>query len=247
MPDHATSRRGLRDNRPALLWLLGTLFLLGTLCIMGGCTMLLVDPYRPFNPFPPPTLPPTVALPATPTLPPYPTLPPTWTPTATDTPTVTPTGTATATLPPTVTPTLAGGVSQPAETPLPRFVLQPGNPAYQSSEAFHPEAECRWLSVVGQVLEANGAPVTIDTPLFVLVRGLLAGQPVDRLAGVGAAAYIGPTGYEVKLADAPVASSQAVFVQLVDINGYALSDPFFFDTYDDCQHNVVIMNFVRQR
>ncbi|NPA31033.1 MAG: hypothetical protein GXO37_03435 [Chloroflexi bacterium] len=261
MADRSSSRSSRRSNTSALLWLLGILFLLGALCTLGGCTVLLLNPYAGFNPFPPPTLPPTLELPPTETPPPYPTLPPTWTPTVTMTftplPTATPTPLPTATLPPTVTPTLpptatlaasaTPGGSGPTPTPLPFFALQPGNPAYQSSQVFHPDAGCNWLSVGGQVLEANGAPAPTDPPMFVVVRGLLAGQPVDQLALVGQATHFGPAGYEAKLGDAPVASSQAVYVQLVDINGYALSDPFFFDTYDDCQRNVVIMNFVRQR
>ncbi len=257
MAKRSSSRSARRDNKHALFWILGVLFLLGTLCTMGGCTVLLLNPYAAINPLPPPTLPPTVMLPPTPTPPPYPTLPPTWTPTATDTPTVTPTftptQTPTATIPPTVTPTplpataSATVAAGPTATPLPFFVLQAGNPAYQSSQVFHPEAGCNWLSVGGQVLEADGAPVATDPPLFVLVRGLLNGQPIDQLAVVGLAPQFGPAGYEAQLASSAVASSQAVFVQLLDINGYALSDPYFFDTYDDCQRNVVIMNFVRQR
>ncbi len=249
-------RRSPGDKR-ALLWLLGTLFLVGTLCTVGGCTALLFNPYLPFNPLPPPTLPPTLAPPPSPTLPPYPTLPPTWTPTATNTPTVTPTftptQTPTATMPPTVTPTLAvsatpttAGTPVPTPTPLPRFVLQPGNPAYQSSQVFHPEAGCNWLSVGGQVLEADGAPIAPDPPVFVLARGLLNGQPIQELGVVGLASQFGPAGYEIPLGQTAVASSQAVYVQLVDANGYALSEPYFFDTYADCERNVVIMNFVRQ-
>ncbi len=250
-----TRRRGAgRENKTALFWLFGALFLVGTLCTVGGCTVLMVNPYAGFNPFPPPTLPPTIEIPPTPT---PPLLPPTWTPTATNTPTATatftPTHTPTATIPPTVTPTLLPGTTPtvvatapgPTATPLPRFGAQAGTPAYQSSRVFHPEAGCNWLSVGGQVLEADGAPVAADPPLFVLVRGLLNGQPVDQLALVGMAAQFGPAGFEVQLAAQPVDSSQAVYAQLVDINGYALSDPIFFDTHADCDRNVVVLNFVR--
>ncbi len=243
------------DQRAALFWLLGTLFLLATLLTVGGCTWVFLNPYVAWNPFPPPTLPPTVSLPPTATPLPYPTLPPTWTPTATKTPTVTPTlpptATATATMPPTVTPTGLPTLATPVNTPgptatRPLFVVQPGTPAYQSSRVFHPDANCQWLSVGGQVLEADGAPVATDPPLVVLVRGLLDGQPIDLLAPVGLAPIFGPAGYEAQLGTQPVASNEAVYVQLLDMQGHALSEPVFFPTYDDCERNVVIINFIRQ-
>ncbi len=235
------ARRSARSSQSAALWFFGVLFLLGTLATMGGCTLLYVNPYLPINPFPPPQLPPQLTLPPTPTPLPIATLPPTWTPTATATATYTPTFTPspTATPTPLVSPT-------PSATPTPwwRYELQPGTPFYVSSKMFHPEAGCQWLGVAGQIFDAQGAPLGPNSGLYVLVRGKLDGQPVEALGIPGLAPWYGPGGYEIKLADKPIASGGTLYIQLVDSQGYPLSNAYYFNTQDDCNANIVLINFV---
>jgi len=226
--DEEEPKKRRRSNEGMLWNVLTVLVLLATLCMLSGFALVFINPYVPFNPFPPPTLPPTMSFPSpTPTLPVV-TLPPTWTPT----PSITPSPTATYT----PVPTLA----EPTLTPTPfPYELQPGTPAYTTSKIFHSDVGCNWLSVAGQVLDASGKPVVVN----VLVRGELADTPVELLTISGTAANFGPGGYELQLADHPIASSQSLYVQLLDPNGLPISPQIYFDTHDTCEENIVLINF----
>ncbi len=219
-----------RNTNPGLLWnILTVLVLVSTLCMLSGFMMIFINPYVGFNPFPPPTLPPTLSFPTPTATLPVVTLPPTWTPTPTITPTLTPTPSPTATLPP--TPTLS-------PTPYP-YELQPGTPTYTTSKIFHSDQGCNWLSIAGQVLDATGKPVVVN----VIVRGELASTPVELYAISGTATNFGPGGYEIQLADHPIASSHTLYVQLLDPNGLPISPQIYFDTHDLCDENIVLVNF----
>ncbi len=220
-----------KRKRPdeGLLWnVLTVVFLLLTLCMLAGFAMVFVNPYVPFNPFPPPTLPAVVSLPSPTATLPLMTLPPTWTPVPTVTPTVSSTDTPTPLpAPPTLTP-----------TPFP-YELQPGSPTYTTSKIFHADAGCNWLSVAGQVLDASGKPVVVN----VMVRGELADTPVELFTISGTATNFGPGGYELQLSTHLVASEQTLYVQLFDPNGLPISPLVYFDTHDNCDENIVLVNF----
>jgi len=237
------ARRSSSSSQSSLLWFFGVLFLLGTLLTMGGCALLYLNPHLPINPFPPPELPPRLTVPPTPTPLPLATLPPTWTPTPTNTATPTITPTLTPTWTPTVPPTPG-----PSPTPTPewRYVLQPGTPLYLSSREMHPNVGCNWLSVGGQIFDATNTPLGLDSGIYVLVRGILAGQNIEALGIPGLAPAFGLGGYEVKLADQPIASNGTLSIQLLDANGNPLSKAYYFPTYDDCDKNVVLINFIEQ-
>ena len=209
-----------------LVWnLLTMLLLLSTLCMLSGFMMIFINPYVSFNPFPPPTLPPTLSFPTPTATLPVITLPPTWTPS----PTITPTATWT----PVATPT-------PPFTPTPYpYELQPGTPTYTTSKVFHSDAGCNWLGVAGQVLDANGQAVVVN----VIVRGELAGTPVELYTISGMATNFGPGGFDIQLADHPIASEHTLYIQLVDPNGIPISPQIYFDTHDSCDENIVLINF----
>ncbi len=229
--------RPRRRKSSALVWnLLTVLVLVSALCLLSGFVLIFINPQVPFNPLPPPTLPPTLGVPTpTPTLPVV-TLPPTWTPTPTVTPTPSKTPTPTNTPLPTPTPTPAPAVT-PTAYP---YELQPGTPTYTSSKIFHSESNCNWLSVAGQVLDAQGQGVVVA----VVVRGALDGQVIDRYTLSGQASQrFGPGGYEIQLSNHPVASEHTLYVQLVDPSGVPLSAQVYFDTHDTCAENIVLVNF----
>ena len=130
------------------------------------------------------------------------------------------------------------------------FLVQPGTPAYVQNFA-HPAQGCKWLSVAGQVMEAaggspfggqDGQPVS---GLVVSVLGLLNGNVVNELTLTGLAPDYGPGGFEVQLAGEPVASSGALWVQIYNLDGQAVTEPVFFNTKADCSQNVVLVNFKR--
>lgn len=245
---------GGRSRRSGTVWdVLTLLTLLATVCLLGYFLTIFLNPYSSLNPFPPPTLPPPLEFPtATPTLP-FATLPPTWTPSptltppATNTPRPSPTPLATTEAPPTATPTASPTPPvSPTPTATPPYGLQPGVPAYLSSQIWHPDQGCNYLGVAGQVLDVNGQPL-VGAPVAVKVEGTLADTPISQVALPGTAPHVGPAGFEVMLADHPIASSGTLYIQVVDLNNFLpLSEPVYFDTHDTCEENVVLINFQRQ-
>lgn len=231
-----------------VLNLLTLFILLTTLCVAVSFTWIFFDPYAPLNLFPPPTLPPMPRLPtATPTS--RVILPPTWTPTATLLPSPSNTARATATLPPTATSfSLAELSATPTFTITPfiyRFALREGSPT-AISNIYHPELGCNWMGVGGQALDMSGAPLI---GLIVRIGGILPGvtlpDPLISLTGV--ALNYGRAGYEFTLADHPIASLGSLWIQLLDQSGLPLSEQVFFETYDSCNKNLIIMDFVQTR
>lgn len=232
----------------SIVWnVLTALVLLMVLCVVAGFLMVFLDPYSQLNIFPPPTLPARAEMPtATPT--PKQVLPPTWTASPTGEPTITNTPRPTSSPAPsetpfnlfTLTPTTAG-----ADAGGMPFSVGPGTPVSTSSLAFYPETECNWLGVAGQVFDLSGAPVPGQQ---VRIGGILAGRTIDQLTLTGLASAYGAEGfYEVKLGDTPTASIGTLWVQLLDQGGLPMSDKIFFDTFDDCENNLIFVNFKQVR
>ena len=134
-------------------------------------------------------------------------------------------------LPPTEMPT-----PTPTEEPEPVFVLQPGSPMYTANFA-HPSVGCDWTGVAGQVFDANVIPLE---GLFVI-----AGDESGQLwaAQTGLSTAYGPGGYEIRIMDQTADTHQVYWVQIVDETGQPLSEPVFFDTFQDCSRNLVLVNF----
>lgn len=241
----ATARR----SSDALWNLLTVIALLGVACVVAAFWMIFSNPYSAFNPFPPPTLPVALELPTqTPTPPGQ--LPPTWTPTATVEPTATETPYPTSTLAPTNTPfsLVTPTAEVPASTPTKPaggypFVLKNGGPIAIPNIAY-PSLGCEWMGVGGQVFDMSGGP---KTQVIVILGGSLAGHSVNPMGTLtsltGVATQYGQAGFEFKLADYPTASEGSLWIQLVDQANIPLSEKVYFDTYQDCEKNLVLINF----
>jgi hypothetical protein len=123
-----------------------------------------------------------------------------------------------------------------------RYSLQMGTPA-ATANFLQPEAGCSWMGIGGQVFNRNDRPVA---GLIVEVGGILDGSPILLLSITGDSTALGPGGYEVKLADGPVASQGTLWLQLHDLMGIPQSEKIYFDTYSgegECDRNLVIINF----
>jgi hypothetical protein len=237
--------------RPAIDTLAIILNLLTVLVLLLACgisalfLVIFVEPNIAFNPFPPPTLP---ALSALPTLTPTPrnVFPPTWTPTVTLEPTSTrtpePTLVPTETQPGVITSTAEAG-GTPVPTVGMAYVLQPGNPIAIPNIG-HPDAGCNWMGVAGQATGLNGASMV---GLFVQLGGALGGKTLSPLTMTGTATQYGSGGYELVLGDRPQASRQSLWVQLLSQDGSPLSDKIFFDTFAECEKNLILINFNQVR
>jgi hypothetical protein len=184
------------------------------------------------------------------------------TPTATDTPT--PTGTpADATFTPefiesetpylptgmvelTSTPTLfispTPGPS-PTKTPIVSdkiYILQDGTPRLIQNFT-NSNAGCQWMGAAGQVFGVGGVPMK---NMVIVITGELDGELIDAVGLTGLASAYGSGGYEIQIANHTADSTESLFVQLFDINGMVLSDPYPIETSADCTKNLVIINFV---
>ncbi|MGD9091540.1 MAG: hypothetical protein PVF74_01740 [Anaerolineales bacterium] len=227
---------------------LTVLVLLMVVCVTAGFLAIFINPDSDLNPFPPPTLPPTIALPtSTPT--PRSLLPETWTPSPSPEPTMTFTPEPSATPFPTETPFPLFTATFTPEGTLPpggmAFVVGAGTPIGTSSAPFHPDAGCNWLGVAGQVFDLSTAPISGQQ---IRLGGTLAGTPVDMLSLTGLAGSYGSPGfYEFVLGDTPIASQGTLWVQLQDQAGLPMSEKVYFDTYDNCEKNLVFINFQQVR
>jgi hypothetical protein len=139
-------------------------------------------------------------------------------------------------------------------TPTPTLTRPPQGYPYEvlrgsplaTQNIYHPELECAWMGVGGQVFDINNAPVI---GLIVHLGGNLPGvalqTPLMSLTGV--ALNYGPSGYEFQLADQPIASRQSLWIQLLDQQASPVSDKILFDTFADCNRNLILVNFKRVR
>lgn len=143
------------------------------------------------------------------------------------------------TLIPTITPAKPPGSTPTAIQNL--LDVQIGSPLGISNFA-HPELGCQWMGVAGQVFDTDGTPLE---ELVIEFGGTLAGEDVFGLTISGQTDAYGSGGYEFKLADSPVASKDSVWVRVYDFNGVPLSRDTYISTYDNCEQNLILLNFVQ--
>lgn len=209
--------------------------------VLAGCTLV---PSRKASeaptPIPCPTCEPVNCPTAEPTAEPpleFPTPEPTEEPTAE--PTLEPTATevpATATAVPTLAPTVTA-----TAVPMP-YSIQANTPVYLQNFA-HPAAACKWMGVAGQAFDKGGKTVN---NLVVEVSGTVDGKPFSQITLTGLAAAYGPGGYEIPLDGKALDSTGALQVALYDLAGKPLIAPFTFDTFADCQKNLILINFAER-
>lgn len=152
----------------------------------------------------------------------------------------------TSTLSPTLTLT---STATPTKTPSPTPELRPfimaGEPETMSSEMIpQQQLGCDWLVIAGQVWDLGDAPVT---GLTLRLYGELGGFTIERIVLSGSALAYGESGYQFELKNLVVDSQNSLFIQLVDTNGIPLSNPYAIQTYNDCNKNLILINFKQVR
>lgn len=246
MDDFELKPERTKGNLKSLVWNILTVVVLLGICILAFYFLTIFNnPNSPLNPFPPALLP-TLYQTETPTSTTY-IIPreATWTPTMTITAlpsrTKAPTWTLlsqmiTRSITPTPAVTRSGGTS----TPLPVSV----EITYLASTDFHPDKKCDWLGVAGKVLGTDGKPVQYQE---IQLGGTLAGKAISLFTLSGNAPVYGPSGFELVLSDHPIASTQTLWIQLLDNNARPLTDRIKFDTYDGCTQNLVMVVYTKTR
>ena len=128
----------------------------------------------------------------------------------------------------------------PEPTPVP-YTLQTGVPAYLPNFGY-PDAGCNWMGVAGQVFASDGTPLANQV---ILVRGEIDGVPIEvvSLTGTSEGDKYGTAGFEAVLADNPRTTTDVFTIQVFDLDGNILSDRYYFDTFYDCERNLIIINF----
>jgi hypothetical protein len=171
-------------------------------------------------------------------------LAPTWTPTLTMQPSPTrtkaPTWTSVpALITPTATITPPANASAGAETTT---TIMPASAviSYVASTTMHPDLACKWMGVGGIVLDVDKKPLLFQT---IQLGGTLNGKAVTGQVLSGNDPAYGNSGFEIKLADSAIDSTQTLWIQLFDNNGKSLTDKIYFDTYSDCQKNLAMIVF----
>jgi hypothetical protein len=79
------------------------------------------------------------------------------------------------------------------------------------------------------------------------MEGQLGSTPIALTTLTGTALVLGESGYIFDLATHPIASSQALWIQLVDEAGLPLSEKVYLVTYDSCEQNFVLVNWHQVR
>jgi hypothetical protein len=217
--------------------------LLGTVIVITWVMQVFQNPQAAVNPFPPATLPAPLILPsATPTVK---ALPPTWTPTvvAEILPTLTPSPTAAIATPAAmeqpvdqITPTVDSGWRYPYEVK--------GEPEGVPVTLYPTNRGCDWMGVAGWVDTLDNRPATGAT---IQLGGYLDGKSVNMYSLAGTAVQYGPAGYEFTLSDHVIPSNGSLWVRLVDQANIPLSDKIVFNTYEDCERNLIIIVFEQVR
>ncbi len=119
-----------------------------------------------------------------------------------------------------------------------KYITQTGTPLGMEN-FLHPSLACNWMGVAGQVFDINGQP---QTGFVVQVGGELEGSNILLLAITGGNTSVGVGGFEIVLTDHVVASSHKLWIQLFNLDGKSLSDKVYFETYNDCDENLIVIN-----
>lgn len=122
------------------------------------------------------------------------------------------------------------------------FSLQEGAPFYLPNFN-HPAEGCGWMGLAGQVFAEDDTEIL---GLTVIAGNINDGEENASAAITGLSTAYGLGGYEIQLANIPVESTATYWVQVFDQDGEPLTAKLFFNTYEDCEQNLILINFVAQ-
>lgn len=90
------------------------------------------------------------------------------------------------------------------------------------------------------MFNADAEPVS---GLVVVVGGTLVDNDVKFLSLTGSASKLGPGGFVITLADQVIGSQGTLWLQMFDLSGTPMSQKVYFNTYADCDRNLILINF----
>jgi len=233
-----------RKHKSDLIWnILSILALVGILVVTAIFLIIYINPQTELNPWRPLT-PPALAVFSTLA---EPTETPVIVPLLTEEVTLTPSA-ANTSEPVGISPTITAFppelmTEEPQSEILFEFEVIGESLPLPASE-YDPARGCDWMGVAGQVFDIQGTPVK---GIRVSLRAELEDRSIDLVVISGTAPGYGESGYEFRLSDRPIASSGQAHIQLIDQAGLPLSDIFTFNTFDDCDANLILIDFYEIR
>ena len=114
-----------------------------------------------------------------------------------------------------------------------------------SYRLIRPQLSCDYLIIAGEVRDLKDVPVTDSATVH--LYGTLAGNTIDRFALPGSAPVYGESGYEFVLEGMVFNSIDSLQIRLEETNGLPLSSPYTIQTYEDCEKNLILVNFKQVR
>ena len=185
--------------------------------------LILVNPNSSFNMFPPVLSNPTLEV----------------TPGDTPRPTFTPllTSTPFSLVSPTIT-------SRPASTPASPFSASSVTAVRSTFIPHLQDLGCGWFGVGGTVDDVNNSPIV---GIVVRLIGSLSGNPIELTTVSGVSPDYGKAGYEFVLGNVPLVSNKEMYIQLLDEAGLPMSDKVFLVTSTDCEKNLILVRFKKNR
>ncbi len=82
--------------------------------------------------------------------------------------------------------------------------------------------------------------------MVVLVEEEYNGVYYEYIGMTGTAKDYGPGGYEIIVNDEVFDSEDVLSISLYDINGNQLSNQLWLTTYEDCDKNLLLINFIEE-
>jgi hypothetical protein len=221
--------------KPILLNILAIFFLVISCICPVYAGVIFLAPNSAINPLPPRN---AGSFGSTPTNTSIYNFPSTWTPTLTMEPTLTRTPRATAAsddLMPTISPI-------PSDTPegavLFPFMQEGVAPQYSASLK-----GCAKLYIGGYVYDTTRSPIN---NLYLHLSGSLQGNAIDQEMITGSDPDYKDGGFEFTLDSPPVFSLHSLSLELLDANRKVISDKIIFNTYEGCDKNLVMINFIQR-
>jgi hypothetical protein len=142
-------------------------------------------------------------------------------------------------------PTPPAPTTQDGYAPGPPFAFTlRAAPSALASTRIHPSDGCSWLGIAGQAFDLQGVPIP---GLQVNLGGTLNEQPVSKTSLTGTEPLYGEAGFEIVLAREVIESAGTLWVQLADQANLPISDQIHFDTFADCERNLLLINFIATR
>lgn len=103
---------------------------------------------------------------------------------------------------------------------------------------------CNWFGVGGTVDDINNSPIP---GVVVRLTGTFNGNPIELTTLSGISPDYGKAGYEFVLGDTGPSSTDELYIQLIDQTGLPLSEKMFLPVSADCEKNLILVRFKKNR